>query len=168
MSSLTSTAPAAFNQLYTLLAAAGATQNPAVSVFSQELVQYEPASYVLLKGIENHRFEWAALGSYAQYETYDIVGEATVFQGNIDPQTVIVATYNVFQDIVMSTVLANSGSIPAGSGPVLGSAALQAAGLMWIIPGFARYTGEPGTMNGAAGFAGTVEFSYSLKARITT
>ena len=161
MANLTSTAPGAFAEALTLITAAGAKQSPPVSVFGQELLQYEPNTYVVLTGIENHRWEWAALGSYAFYEYYDIVGYCTIWQGNVDPATIIADTYALFEDVVHSTIVANRA-------PPL-SASLQSSGLLEILPGYARYTGEQGVdaQGGPMGFFGKVEFSYSCKARVT-
>lgn len=170
MSNLTSTVPGAYDAWYNLLKNAGAAQSPAVTVMAQELVQYEPGSYVCLgdtpsglKAVQNHRFELAALGSYAMYETYQFCGYATVVQGDVDPETVLSKTWTLYQNVVMSTVVANRG---ANGAQVLGSAA--PVSLEWIVPEDANYTGYPGNFGGgSAGFQGIVEFCYSLKARIT-
>lgn len=164
MSNLTSTVPGAFSAMHGLLSAAGEALDPKVPVFHTELVQNEPASYVLLKGIENHSFDIAALGSYAHEETYDIVGVATVLQGNVDAQAVLVRTWALYQAVVMTPVVENRGALGT---PVLGSDG-AAQGRLWVAPNYARYSGEPGSFGGGmAGFAGTVEFAYTIKARIT-
>ena len=161
MANLTSTAPLAFETLYNLINTTAQAQNPPVVVFNQELLQYEPNSYVVLSGIESHRFEWAALGSFAFYEYYDIAGFCTVWQGNTDTSSIITSTYDLYQNVVQSTVVANRA-------PPL-SADLIAAGLLEILPGFARYSGEQGVnqKGGPMGFYGRIDFSYSCKGRIT-
>ena len=159
MANLTSTAPLAFNTFYGYLVTAGASQNPVVSVMNTELVQFEPGSYVLLNGIENHRWKWAALGSFAFYEWYDIVGYCTVLQGDVDPGTVLTNTYALFEDVVHTTAVTYRA-------PPL-STTLQSMGLLEFLPGFARYEGEPGSFGGGqGGFMGRVDFSYSCYARV--
>ncbi len=161
MANLTSTAPSAFNTLYGYLVTAGAAQSPAIQVFHTQLLQEEPNSYVILTGIENHRFEWAALGSFAFYEWYDIVGYATVWQGNTDEQTVLTDTYALFQNVAQTT------EVSYRSPPL--SAALQSAGLLEVLPGYARYSGQQGqNIRGEPmGFFGRIDFSYSCYARIS-
>lgn len=161
MANLTSTAPVAFETLYGLINTAAQAQNPPVAVFDQEMLQYEPNTYVVLTGIESHRFEWAALGSFAFYEFYDIVGYCTWWQGDTDTGSVITNTYALYQSVVQSTVVANRA-------PPL-SASLIASGLLEILPGFARYSGEQGVDQGGGpmGFFGRIDFSYSCKGRIT-
>lgn len=160
MANNTSTAPLAFNTVYSLLEAAGAAQSPAVPVYHSELLQREPATYVLLKSIEGHRWEWSSLGSFAFEEDYDIVGYATYLQGNVDPQTVLTDTYGVFQNVVQATIIQNR------QPPI--SAACQNAGVLEIIPGYSRYSAEPGSFGGGVGgFLGKVEFSYHVRARVT-
>ena len=162
MSNLTSTVPFAFNALYNLMNTAGLAQNPPVTVLNQEVVQYEPGSYVLLEGVENHLFNIAALGSYAHEEVYDIHGIATYLQGDVDPATVITKTWAIYQAVVMTPVVSNRG---ANGQYVLGLTANEPA---WIVPQEARYTSSPGDFGGGmAGFQGMIEFRFSLKARIT-
>ena len=162
MTNLTSTAPAVFNALYELFATAGQAYSPPVAVFHSEVVQYEPASYVLLKGVANHQFQIAALGSYANEETYEVEGEATVLGGDVDPQSVLVATYALFQAVVMSPVIANNG---IGGNPLVVD--VSPSSLIWIVPSYARYSGEPGAFSdGAGGFAGCVEWAFSINARL--
>jgi hypothetical protein len=164
MSNLTSSVPGAFNAFYNLLVTAGQTQSPQVPVFHTELVGDIPLSYVVLTGVENHEFEFAALGSYAQYETYEIVGEAVVFQGGTDTVGVLTATWSLYQNVVMSTVVANRGQ--PGGNQILGSTAPTS--LEILVPSYARYSGQPGNLaGGLAGVLGTVQFSYYVKARIT-
>ena len=173
MANLQSTVPGSFNALYNLLVTAGNAQTPAVPVFHSEVLQgqFTQNGYVLLDRVENHHYEWGALGSFAFYETYDICGEVVFYQGGGAATDLVEAvlnqTWTTYQNVVMATVVENSGSIASGGGPVLGSAA--PAALEQIIPADANYTGQPAEMDGAAsGFIGTVAFTYSLKARITT
>jgi hypothetical protein len=168
VSNLTSTVPSAFNSLYGLLVAAGNSQSPVIPVYHTVLGPYEPDQYVVLgqtpsgrRAVENHQFELAALGSYAQYETYVINGYVTYFQGNVDQQTVMTSAWALYQNVVMSTVVANRGS----GGFVLADSSNPVS---WMLPEFAEYTGEPGTSSdGIDGFVGTIEFGLSVKARIT-
>lgn len=167
MANLTSTQQEAFDTLLSLLQTAGAAQNPAVEVFDSELVQYEPATYVMLTGLENHHFDWAALGQFPFYETYDITGIATVFQGDVDPKGVRDATFSLYENVVQTTVVANSGSWATQNGYVL-SPSLMTAGLYMIVPTYVRYSSGPAEMaSGESGYSGTIEFAYTLKARIT-
>jgi len=166
MSSLTSTVPGAFNALYNLLVAAGNAQNPKIPVFHSEVLagQLTQNGYVLLRGVQNHRLDLAALGSYAHYECYEICGCVDYYQGGPDPlsmvEQVLDQTWAIYQEVVMSTVVANRGA--AGGAPVLGSSAPTQ--LTYVLPICAEYTGAP---SGDAGFAGQVEFRYEIKARIT-
>ena len=171
MANLTSSVPGAYDAFYNLIKTAGAGQSPPVAVMAQELVQYEPGSYVCLgatpgghKAVENHRWEWAALGSFAFYETYDFCGYATVLQGDVDPEVILARTWSLYQAVVMNPIVANRGSNGTN---VLGSAA--PASLEYIIPVDANYVGVPGNFaGGQEGFQGIVEFCFSVKARITT
>jgi len=164
MANLLSTAPLAFNTIYNLITAAANTQSPVVQVFHTAVFQNEPASYVLLEKIENHHFDWDSLGTFAFTEEYSIIGEATYYTGQSGAaatQDTITSAYALFQSLVQSTMVQNRNP------PI--SAALQSAGVIHIIPGYARYTGEPGIAEGGAamGFFGTVNWSYTIKARVT-
>ena len=169
MTNLESSVPGAFNAMYGLLATAGALQTPAVPVFHSEILQYEPSTgCVLLQGVEQHRFEWASLGPFDFYETYDICGHAEYFQSGEDPvamaEAVLNQTWAIYQAVVMSTVVVNRGQ-PGGQ--VLGSAAPLS--LEVIIPADANYAAQPASVGGSAdGLLGVVEFRFSVKARITT
>lgn len=166
MSNLTSTQPGAFDAFLSLLTSAGAAQNPAVPVFDSEILTYEPGSYILLKGFDgHHRFFNPDLGSFAFYEEYTLCGCATYLQGNIDPKTVRDTTFSLYQNVVMTTVIQNSGRI--GSNPVLGSSA--PAALEWIIPSSANYWQAPGNFGGEEqGIMGAIDFEFTVQARITT
>ena len=170
MANLTSSVPGAYDAFYNLIKTAGSTQSPPVTVMAQELQQYEPGSYVCLgetpsghKAVENHRWEFGGTG-WVWYETYDFCGYATVLQGDVDPETVLAATWTLYQNVVMTPMVLNRG---ANGTNVLGSA--SPASLSFITPTDANYTGVPGNFSGGmAGFQGIVEFCYSVKARITT
>lgn len=163
MSNLTSTQQGAFDAFLSLLTTAGNAQNPKVTVIDSEVVQYEPAAYVSLWGFDNHEYDVAALGSFAQYEQYEIIGTATYLQGDVDPKAVRDATFTLFQNVVMATVVANRG---ANGTQVLGSTA--PIGLEWIIPKYARYTASPASFGGGAGgMQGSIDFAFLLHARIT-
>lgn len=164
MSNLTATVPGTFDALYALFAAAGAALDPVVPVFHSEVLtgQQTQNGYVLLAGVENHKFTLAALGSYAYYETYDICGSAAYFQGGPDPTTLVQAvlakTWSIYQDVVMTPVVLNRG---ADGTYVLGDAA--PVSLTYVEPVAADYTGA--AVEG--GFAGEVQFRYFIKSRIT-
>lgn len=164
MSNLTSSQPAAFDAFLALLTTAGAAANPVVTVLDSEVVQYEPAAYLVLTGFERHRFDDAALGSFAFYEDYEICGYITYLQGNVDPKAVRDTTFALYQSVVMTTVVTNRGQ-PSGN-PVLGPSAPTS--LEWIIPTRAEYTSGPANFSGgAAGFFGQIDFAYHVKARLT-
>jgi hypothetical protein len=173
VSNLSSSVAGAFDALYNLLVTAGNAQTPKVPVFAQELVQYEPGSYVCLgvtpsgrKPVENHRYEPAALGSFAFYEDYEFHGYATYLAGDVDPETVLSKTWTVYQNVVMQTAVTYSGSFPSGGGQILGSAAPTT--LEWFIPLETEYAGYPGQFGaGQGGFQGVVEFGFALRARLT-
>jgi hypothetical protein len=172
MSALTSSVPGTFAALYNLLVAAGQTENPQVSVFAQSIQQNEPNSYVLLggspdgvqPGIRNHQFAPASLGSLNQYETYEIWGYASVYDGNFDPEGRLSDTWALYQNLVMNTYINYSGGNGSIGGPgsqILGSQA--PVSLEQVLPLHAEYVGVPVS----GGFAGVLEFGYEFKARIT-
>lgn len=164
MSNVTSTAPAVYAAFYNLVSAAAAAQTPAVPVLVGDLEQYEPATFVLITGLENHIYTTEALNYSAFLEEYDICGIVSVVQGDVDPVTVNAATYAVYQSVVMATVVANAGM--AGSG-VLGVPAAS-GGPNSIVPGYARYTATPGNFGGGqAGFQGTITWSYRVQGYLT-
>lgn len=176
MSNLTSSVPGAFTAFYDLLVTAGSSQNPKVSVFAQALGSDEPDSYVLLggcpdptlPGIRNHELEPASLGSLNQWETYEIWGYASVFDGNFDPTTttVLTDTWTLFQDVVMSTFVSydgGNGSIGGVGSPILNWTPPAGVTLERMLPIHADYTGA----QVQGGFAGVVEFGFSFKARLT-
>lgn len=169
MSNLTSTVPGAFNAMYGLLNTAGAAQSTPIPVFHSEVLSGEETQngYVLLGGVERHDFDPAALGSYAFYENYDIVGCVVYYQGGPDPlnmvEEVLTTTWSIYQNVVMTTLVTNRG---ANGNPVLGSSA--PAALEWCIPVEASYTAGQGQVGVATGWQGVVDFRYNLKARITT
>ena len=163
MANLTTTQPGAFDAFLALLTTAGNAQNPKVTIFDSEVLSYEPGSYVELLGFANHEYQVAALGSFAQYEEYEICGTATYLQGNTDAKAVRDATFTLFQNVVMATVVANRG---ANGTQVLGSSA--PAALEWIIPRYAKYTASPGNFGGGqSGFQGSIDFAFGIHARIT-
>jgi hypothetical protein len=169
VSNLTSTVPGAFNALYDLLNTAGAAQSTPIPIFHSEVLEGEATlnGYVLLGGVERHNFDPAALGSYAFYETYDIVGCVVFYQGGADPlslvEQVLTTTWGIYQNVVMTTLVANRG---ANGTQVLGAAA--PAALEWCIPVEASYSGGQGDVGGASGWQGVVDFRYNVKARLTT
>ncbi len=164
MSNLTSTQAGAFDALLGLLQVAGAAQSPPVQVLDSVVLQYEPAAYVILEAIEQHEFDIAALGSYAFEETYELCGCTTYAQGDIDYRSVRDKTFSIHEAVVQATVVTNRG---ANQTPVLGSNAPST--LVWIVPVWQRYSAAPANFSGgAAGVAGTIEWRYQVKARITT
>lgn len=171
MGNIQSAAPGAISALYTLLTTAGAAQSPQVSVFVGDLGQEEPQNYVLLGTtptgkhvIENQRFDPAALGSGAVYEDFELWGFVSAYDGQFDPLTAIAAGWSLYESVVMQTYVdywGGVGSLGGPGSPVLGSSA--PASLMEIVPlGATDCSGPLGD-----GFAGTVEFGFALKARIS-
>lgn len=168
MSSLISSAPAAWAALLGFVQTLAAAQNPAPTVFPAELFQYEPGSYIIVNGVSNHQFNWEAMG-YEFIETYMIDGLCTVFTGSTEldssgiSATVMQETYDLFSNCVMTAVVDNRG----GNGiPVLGITSPQP--VYEIQPGFAQYTHGPGNMGGAqAGWQGVLRWSYTLKAYLS-
>lgn len=161
---LVSSAPGIYQALLALIRTAAAAQNPPISVFPFESGPSEPGSYVSLHAIENHHWEWAYIGSFTQYEHYDIVGVATVFTGNsvingTVATDIMTQTYNLFQTVVMTPVMSNRNEPifqTTGPTPYL------------MLPERAQYNGEPGIVDGQpAGWVGTVEFCYHFDATNT-
>ena len=149
MANLTSTVPAAFDQFLTLLQSAASGQNPAVFVVDTVLAQYEPATYVELSGAVNHRYESAALGSYAFYETYELEGFVRVFLGQLDHKAARDQVWQTFQSIVMAAVVANR----------------TLDGLVeYIEPASANYSGGVSNIGGSQA---VIEFAFSVQARLT-
>lgn len=161
---LLSSAPAAYSALLGLVQTAAAALSPPVAVIQFELEEYVPGSYVLLTGIENHRFEWEALGSFLQKETYSLSGRCSVYVGDSPnspsstvPTDVMTATYTLFQAAVMTPVITNHGV------PILGVDSVPAPYM--LLPEFARYNSGPGFLRGGqAGWYGEIAWSYSLSA----
>ena len=164
MSNLTSSVPGATDALLSLLTTAAAgMSNPPVQVFDSELIQYEPAAYVLFAGVDSYEIELAALGSYAHYENYDLCGRVSYLQGNVDPKTIRATTWSIFQTVVMGTIITNRGT---NGQQVLGSSAPTS--LQWVLPGPATYRGEPVEFgSGQAGFGGTIDWCVHVRSRIT-
>ncbi|GAC1530908.1 MAG: hypothetical protein NVS3B1_23610 [Marmoricola sp.] len=164
MANLVSTVPGVYNALFKLVAAAGKAQNPSVSVFSFELGQFEPGSYVTVHGVENHDWEWETIGAFSQKEHYDITGTATVFSGDSPAtdvnvaSTVLSQTYSLFQNLVMIPIMSNR-TMPILGGP---------PNVYSMLPGHTRYTAEPGNIGGgASGWVGIIEFSFHFDALCT-
>ena len=161
---LVSTAPSVYTALLGLVKTAAAAQNPAVSVFAFELGEYEPGSYVTVHAIENQQWDWAYLGTFTQYEEFDICGCATVFTGDSPATNSTVATstmtstYSLFQNCVMTPAMSNR-TIPILGGP---------ANVIEMVPGFTRYTAGPSSIGGQmAGWAGVIEWAFHFKANVT-
>jgi hypothetical protein len=161
---LVSTAPGVYTALLGLVEAAAATQTPAVSVFAFEVGQYEPATYVTVHALENQTWEWAYLGSFTQYEEFDIVGSTSVYSGdspNTNPSvasTVLNATYSLFQACVMTPAMSNR-TIPILGGP---------SNVIEMTPNFSRYTAGLGDVGGqTSGWVGLISWSFHFKANVT-
>lgn len=161
---LVSTAPGVYTALLGLVQAAAAAQTPAVTVFAFEIGQYEPATYTTVHAIENQTWDWAYLGTYTQYETFDIAGCTAVYSGdspNTNPSvasTVLNATYQLFQATVMTPVMSNR-TIPILGGP---------SNVIEMTPNYSRYTAGPGNMGESqAGWSGEIEWSFAFKANVT-
>lgn len=161
---LVSTAPGVYTALLGLVGAAAAAQTPAVAVFPFELGQYEPGSYVIVHVIENQSWDWAYLGSFTQYEEFDIGGCVTVYSGDspaTNPSvatTVLNATYNLMQACVMTPVMSNR-TIPILGGP---------ANVIEMTPNFSRYSAGPADLGGGmSGWFGLIDFSFHFRANVT-
>lgn len=164
MADLVSTAPGIYTALLGLVEAAAAEQTPAVSVFAFEIGQYEPATYVTVHAIENQSWEWAYLGTYTQYEEYDIAGCVSVYSGdspNTNPSvasTVLTQTYNTFQAIVMTPAMSNR-TIPILGGP---------SNVIEMTPNYSRYTAGLGDVGGTpSGWVGSIDWSFHFRANVT-
>lgn len=169
VSNLISTAPGAFTNFYSLIAAMCEVQNPSVQCFPFELNQYEPDSYVMVSGIENHVIDWETIGAFSQIEQYSIYGKATVYTGaalSDDPTIaagVLNATYQVFNTCVMQVAMSNREVPIFGSIPGVPDGAL-----FRMQPEHARYQGMPGNLGGSeSGWSGVIDWSFSLWAYIT-
>lgn len=173
MSQLQSTVPGAIQAFYGLLSTAGAQQSTPVEVFVGSLNEREPNQYVMLgdtptgrKLVQNHRLDVAALGSGALYENYELWGFVTSWHGGWDVVSRISEAWATFQAVVMGTYInywGGTGSLGGIGSPVLGSSA--PAALEEIVPITAEDISGPLPEN--AGYAGSVEFGFSLKARLT-
>lgn len=162
---LVSSAPGIWTALLSLVQTAAAAQTPAVQVFPYELAQYEPASYVIVGGIEHHKWAPESLGSFTQEEHYDIVGCATVFTGDspgMNPNvvtTVLSQTYSLFQACVMTPVMSNRDM------PIFGTTGPSP---FQMLPGYTRYTAGVADIGGGAdGWYGQIEWSFHFDAFIT-
>lgn len=147
MAQLTSTAPAAFDALFDLLTTAAAPSGTFVQ--ESELQQYEPATYIELSSIVNHKYEVASLGTYAFYETYEIQGVLRVFRGDFNPKQARLDAWAAYQSIVISTVIANK---------TLSDLVLA------IVPIHANSTCEVTSLGGVQCL---IEFAFALEARLT-
>jgi hypothetical protein len=161
---LVSTAPGVYAALLGLVEAAAAAQTPAVSVFSFEMGQYQPATYTTVHAIENQTWDWAYLGTFTQCEEYDICGCTAVYSGdspNTNPSvasTVLTATYNLFQATVMTPAMSNR-TIPILGGP---------ENVFEMTPNYSRYTAGLGNVGGEeAGWSGEIEWSFHFRANVT-
>lgn len=163
MADLVSTAPGIYTALLGLIETAAAQQSPAVSVFAFELGQYEPATYVTVHAIENQNWDWAYLGTFTQYEEYDIAGCTSVYSGdspNTNPSvasTVMNATYNLFQATVMTPAMSNR-TIPILGGP---------SNVIEMTPNYSRYTAGLGVGGTPSGWVGCIDWSFHFRANAT-
>jgi len=166
MSTLVSSAPGIFEAFCNLTETACGEESEQTAFFKQAIFGYEPARYVFVQGIENHVFEWEAIGTYQQKEHYSIVGYTTVFSGD-SPATnpniefeVLQKTYAIFNNTVMKVNMTNGRNMPilntTGPSPYL------------MLPGAAAYNAGPGEIDGAQdGWAGRLDFAFNFSALIT-
>lgn len=163
---LVSSAPGVFEGFASVISTACAAQNPIVSFFPFELGQYEPATYVLLHGIENH--QWVIEDTiYGHQEHYDIVGSVIVFTGTgvadspAVTTTVMNTAYSTFQACVMQQFVANKNE------PIMGFSG-SSNGPYQTFAGYTRYTASVGhTANGEPwGWEGVIDFSFHFDAYI--
>jgi hypothetical protein len=161
---LVSTAPGVYTALLGLVQTAAAAQTPAVASFAFELGSYEPGSYVNVHAIENQNWDWAYLGTFTQYEEFDITGCATVYSGDspfTNPSvatTVLNQTYTLMQACVMTPLMSNR-TIPILGGP---------SNVIEMTPNFSRYQAGPGEMvGGVSGWYGLIDWSFHFRANVT-
>lgn len=160
---LSSTAPGIYKALLGLVQTAAAGQNPPINVFPFEIGQYEPGSYVTVQAVENHHWEWAYIGTFTQYEAYDVCGIATVFTGDsVTSGTVatdvMAQTYSLFETCVMTPVMSNR-NIPILGGP---------SNVIEMTPNDSGYTAEPGLVDGnPSGWVGVIPWSFHFRANVT-
>jgi hypothetical protein len=162
MTTITSTAPASYAALWGFVSTAAAAESPPVYTAQYELLEYQPASYILFTGIFDHVFDIEAMG-YQWIESYELQGYCTVFTGDAGenvPTDIMSKTYSLFTDIVMKSVVENRG----GNGiPVLGITGDPHP--FEIKLGYAHYQGTPGNIGGSqAGWQGKLDWSFSLRA----
>lgn len=164
MADLVSTAPGVYTALLGLVEAAAAAQSPAVSVFAFEVGQYEPATYITVHAIEDQTWEWAYLGTFTQYEEFDIAGCVSVYSGdspNTNPSvatTVLNETYSLFQACVMTPAMSNR-TIPILGGP---------SNVIEMTPNHSRYAANLGDVGGSpSGWVGSIDWSFHFKANVT-
>ena len=169
MTTLTSTAPLAWNAILGFITAAAANASSPVSVFPGELVGYEPGSYIFMDGaIYEHQFEPEST-QYQFIESYQIHGTCSVFVGQAPGfdigaiAEVMTDTWSMFTNLVMLPIVSNRG----GNGiPVLGITGTPTP--FWVQPGYALYTPGPGNIGGGpGGWEGSLRWSFDLKAYLT-
>ena len=168
MTTLQTTAPAAWAAILGFVQTAAALQSPPVTVFPAELSQYEPGSYIIVGDITNHGFDPESTG-YEFIETYTIGGLCTVFTGstNVDITTtaadIMADTYALYTACVMTPMVTNRG----GNGvPVLGITNPQP--VYWIMPNQIEFTQGPGNIGGGqGGWQAVIRWSYTLKALLS-
>lgn len=162
---LSLSAPYAYEAVYTLLQAAGQAQSPVVPVELGEILNYEPATIVLVNSIERHTIDIETLGTYSQIESYSITGYTSYYQGNTDVAGVTTQTWNVYQSVVMQTIVNNRGQ---GGVPVLNIPDGTPSPFQ-VLPEYARFQIGPGVFrNGQqGGIHGVIEWSFACKAYIT-
>ena len=164
--SFVSSVPGIHSALLGLIGTAAAAQPaPQPSVFDFALAQYEPAAYVVVESIDDLRYEWESIGSFAQKETYSISGFVTVFTGDTLANqagvttTVLAQTQALLQACVLTPVFSNR------TMPLLGTAGPSP---YVMLPGRFAYSFGPGEMaDGPAGWAGRIDWSFDFEAVIT-
>jgi hypothetical protein len=133
-----------------------AAKQDGLEVFDCELSTYRPGDYVVLAGITEHVYTWAALGSYAFYEQYKIFGVIRSFTGDFDPTDPMGASqqtrdnvWELYNDVVIATLLDHK---------------TLEAGLLHAIPAEVEMLGE---ITDVGGYQTWLEFKVQCEARLT-
>jgi hypothetical protein len=159
------TAPLIWNAVFSTITNIGLAQNPVIPVFPYEIGQYEPGTYVIVKDIENLKVAPETLGYFSMIESYDITGYVSVFTGSspsefdTSPATsTLTNCFNAFYTMVMTPMMSNRSMPMFGVLPTPNNFYLNEF----------TYTAGPGSIaGGAAGWEGTLEWSFHYEAFIT-
>lgn len=160
----TSSVPGIFEALERLIREAAAEQSKPVSVFPEELAQFEPDRYIIVGPMRGPRYEWHAIPIQLE-ETYEIKGKATVFSGESAATSTTLAaevrtqTFELLERCVFGPVIANRGA------PTFGTTGPSA---QVMFPLEADYQAGLDVMGGQpSGWGGVIDWALTFKAIIT-